>query len=57
MPVTLRLVYLTGRKPKGVLLMQVLVSKKAKEKTRHLTKKRGGSLSAVVSEEFEKYPG
>ena len=44
-----------GRKPKGNLRMQVLVSKKAKEKIRRLAKKRGVSMSAVVSEEFEKY--
>lgn len=44
-----------GRKPKGHLRMQVLVSKKAKEKIRRLAKKRGVSMSTVVSEEFEKY--
>jgi hypothetical protein len=44
-----------GRKPKGHLRMQVLVSKKAKEKISRLAKKRGVSMSAVVSEEFEKY--
>lgn len=44
-----------GRKPKGNLRMQVLVSEKAKEKIRRLAKKRGVSMSAVVSEEFEKY--
>jgi hypothetical protein len=35
--------------------MQVLVSKKAKEKISRLAKKRGVSMSTVVSEEFEKY--
>ena len=44
-----------GRKPKGNLRMQVLVSKTAKDKIRRLAKKRGVSMSAVVSEEFEKY--
>jgi hypothetical protein len=44
-----------GRKPKGHLRMQVLVSKKAKDKIRLLAKKRGVSMSAVVSEAFEKY--
>lgn len=44
-----------GRKPKGHLRMQVLVSKKAKEKISRLAKKRGVSMSTVVSEEFEKY--
>jgi hypothetical protein len=44
-----------GRKPTGHLRMQVLVSKKAKDKISRLAKKRGVSMSAVVSEEFEKY--
>lgn len=44
-----------GRKPKGHLRMQVLVSKKAKEKISRLAKKRGVSMSTVVSEEFENY--
>lgn len=43
-----------GRKSKGHLRMQVLVSKKAKEKIRRLAKKRGVSMSTVVSEAFEK---
>jgi hypothetical protein len=43
-----------GRKPKGNLRMQVQVSKKAKDKIRRLAKKRGVSMSAVVSEVFEK---
>lgn len=46
-----------GRKSKGHLRMQVLVSKKAKDKIRRLAKERGVSMSAVVSEEFEKYGG
>lgn len=46
-----------GRKPKGHLRMQVLVSRKAKEKISRLAKKRGVSMSAVVSEEFEKDKG
>jgi hypothetical protein len=44
-----------GRKAQGHLRMQVLVSKEAKDKIRRLAKKRGVSMSAVVSEEFEKY--
>lgn len=44
-----------GRKSKGHLRKQVLVTKKVKEKIRRLAKKRGVSMSAVVSEEFEKY--
>lgn len=43
-----------GRKPKGNVRMQVLVSKTAKDRIRRLAKKRGVSMSAVVSEEFEK---
>lgn len=46
-----------GRKSKGHLRMQVLVSKKAKDKIRRLAEKRGVSMSAVVSETFEKYKG
>lgn len=46
-----------GRKPKGHLRMQVLVSKKAKETIRRLAVKRGVSMSAVVSEAFEKDKG
>jgi hypothetical protein len=44
-----------GRKPKGHLRMQVLVSKMAKDKISRLAKKRGVPMSTVVSEEFEKY--
>jgi hypothetical protein len=42
-----------GRKPKGHVRMQVLVSKTAKDRIRRLAKKRGVSMSAVVSEVFE----
>lgn len=44
-----------GRKSKGNLRMQVMVSKSAKDKILRLAKKRGVSMSAVVSEEFENY--
>jgi hypothetical protein len=43
-----------GRKPKGNVRMQVLVSKTAKDRIRRLAKKRGVSMSAVVSEAFER---
>ena len=42
-----------GRKPKGHVRMQVLVSKSTKEKIRRLAKKRGVSISAVVADAFK----
>lgn len=43
-----------GRKAKGHVRMQILVSKAARDKIRRLAKKRGVSMSSVVSETFEK---
>ena len=43
-----------GRKAKGNIRMQILVSKAAQERIRRLAKKRGVSMSSVVSDAFEK---
>ncbi len=42
-----------GRKPKGHVRMQVLVSKSTKERIRRLAQKRGVSMSAVISDAFK----
>ena len=46
-----------GRKAKGHVRMQVLVSKAARDKIRRLAKKRGVSMSSIVSDTFEKGMG
>jgi len=43
-----------GRKPKRHVRMQILVSKATKANIRRLAKKRGVSMSAVVSDAFKK---
>ena len=44
-----------GRKPKGHVRMQILVSKAIRDKIRRMANKRGVSMSAVVSDAFKKY--
>ena len=42
-----------GRKPKGHVRMQILVSKTIRDKIRQKAKKRGVSMSAIVSDAFK----